>query len=99
VQQDYAAAYTLLSSGYFEGYGASEDEWAPVLQQRDQTYGPVRACTITCRDFVGTLLSFGAGVFQVKVTLGDGIHTGTVTVVNNNGWKIDHLDAQLHLDG
>ena len=77
----------------------SESQFVQALQQRDQRYGPVQACVITGRDYVGTLLSFGSGVFQVKVTLSDGIHAGAVTVVNDGGWKIDRMDAQLHLDG
>ena len=39
------------------------------------------------------------GVFHVAVTLHDGRHTGTITLVNDHGWKVRYLDSQLHLDG
>jgi hypothetical protein len=100
VQQDNADAYALLSTTHSGLHGdVSVSQFVQTLQQRDQRYGPVQACVVTGQDYVGTLLSFGSGALQVKVTLGDGVHVGADTVVNDGGWKIESIGAQLYLDG
>lgn len=102
VHQDYPAAYGLLASGYTRFYQVGQDQFVQALQQRDQRLGPLRACTITGRDYMRTFASTVFGqigfVFQVTVTLNDGSHAGTITVVSDHGWKVRYLDAQLHLD-
>jgi hypothetical protein len=99
--QNYAAVYELISTGYRQGYlQENQDGFVEALQQRDQRYGPVTSCTIAGRDIPGTLFSFGGAVYQVSVTLGNGTtHTGLITLVNSGGWKIDQFDLALHLDG
>jgi hypothetical protein len=99
VRQDYAAAYSLLSSDYIHLYSLDQGQFVQALQQRDQQRGPVHACSIAGRDYVRTFETIGGAVFQVTVTLGDGSHTGTITVTNDHGWKVERMDAQLHLDG
>jgi hypothetical protein len=103
VHQDYTAAYSLLASDYTKPINLDPSQFAQTLQQRDQRYGPVRACAIIGRDYVRTFASTAFGeigfVFQITVTLDEGSHAGNITVMNDHGWKIRYLDAQLHLDG
>ena len=103
VALDYTTAYRLLAPGYVRSASLGSNQFVQTLQQRDQRFSPVRACAIAGRDYAGTFAStafFEVGfVFRVAVTLDGGSHTGNVTVVNDGGWKIRYLDAQLHLDG
>lgn len=98
VSRNYTAAYTLLAPDYIATYNLTSAQFVSALQQRDQREGAVQYCVITGRDNVGTFFSFGGGAFHVVVALNDGRHTGTITLVNDRGWKVRYLDTPLHLD-
>jgi hypothetical protein len=94
-RQDYAAAYALFAPSYHNLI--DEASFVQGLRQRDAREGAVRACTVTGRDYA-RVIGFKNAAFDVVVTLGDGTHTGTVQVDDEQGWAVQITDPQLHLE-
>jgi hypothetical protein len=101
-RQDYAAAYNQLAPAYVQAHELDPARYTDRMTQRDQTDGPVRSCVITGRDYPQTFASAlfleRGFVFQIKVTRGGGSQAGTITMVDDHGWKVRYLDNNLHLD-
>jgi hypothetical protein len=101
-QRDYTDAFGLFAQHYIDQNQATVSTFTDAMLLRDQMNGAVRSCTVTGRDyprsFASTLFLEPGTVFTVSVARAGGSRSGEVTVVDDGGWKIRYVDANLHLD-
>jgi hypothetical protein len=92
--QDYVAAYSMLSSGLTAQYPS--DEFSLGAKTLDQTEGAVTSCgAASGNGYNYTLFSSTASIFTIINRAQAGSLTGTLHLVNQNGWKISEIDTSL----
>ncbi|HEU5441490.1 MAG TPA: hypothetical protein VFU88_19555 [Ktedonobacterales bacterium] len=90
---DYVGAYELFSTTLRDQW--TQDQWTAANQAREQHNGAVRDCQVVP---TGGSTTSDTTTVQVQVTLDDGEHTGSLTLVNDSGlWEIDAIDPGLGL--
>jgi hypothetical protein len=92
--QDYVATYSMLASGLQAQY--SSDEFSLGAKTLDQSEGAVTACgQANGSAYNYTLFGNTATISAVITRAQSGSLTGTLHLVNQNGWKISGIDTSL----
>jgi hypothetical protein len=92
--QDYTAAYQLLSSNVRQNY--SEDQFITFSQSRDSTDGDVTACQVTSGNT--PQITGSTATLSLTDTLDASQVVGPVTLVKESGqWYLDSADSSLRL--
>lgn len=94
--QNYAGAYTLLSSGYQAK--VTPQQFTQASQLHDQIDGTVQSCSAgNDSSALSALLQLGSNSisFPARITRGK-TFSGDMTLVNQRGsWKVDRIDQSL----
>lgn len=89
---DYVAVYDLFSSNLQSQM--TQGQFVTASQAREQANGVVRSCTPQ----PPSQPQNGRARVQITLTLNDGQHNGSITVVQSGGiWQIDSYDQSLGL--
>jgi hypothetical protein len=92
--QDYVATYNMLSSSLTAQY--SSDEFTLGAKTLDQIEGAVTSCGQAAGNAYNyTLFGDTATIAAVITRAQAGQSTGTLHLVNQNGWKISSIDTSL----
>jgi hypothetical protein len=90
---DYVGAYELFSATLRDQW--TQDQWTAANQAREQNNGAVRDCQVVP---TGGSTTSDTTTVQIQLTLDDGEHAGSLTLVNDSGsWEIDAIGPGLGL--